>query len=255
VELDTDGSPFGFRGADQESSADAVQIVDPAAALSLSTVLIPGPTNVVGAPKKEKTKQSKIAPNHGNAAKKNTGLAVQGAETAELKNAKFKGEEIRPSEKEITPATNAAEALSLASSAQNTIASINQVINVFSEPHTASERFWTVIGGLKSMADVSRGVLEKYNVGQGVSSTLLQSIPGLGLAIGVVSLADTLLNKVKPLCEARRKQEILLKAKIEAPALVGVAMVPVVMVCAITSKGVIHTSRLNRNKNLNFDIF
>ena len=46
-----------------------------------------------------------------------------------------------------------------------------------------------------------------------------------------------------------------LEAKIDAPAHVGEAMVPVVMVCAITSKGVIHTSRLNRNKNLTFDIF
>ncbi len=45
-----------------------------------------------------------------------------------------------------------------------------------------------------------------------------------------------------------------LEAKIDAPAHVCVAMVPVVMDCAI-SRGVIQTSRLNSKKNLTFDIF
>ena len=45
-----------------------------------------------------------------------------------------------------------------------------------------------------------------------------------------------------------------LEAKVDTPAHVGEAMVPVVMVCAM-SKGVIQTMKLKRKKNLPFDIF
>ena len=140
-------------------------------------------------------------------------MATQAAEIAGLNDAKLKYSEEHESIKTETGLSKTGEILSLASSAENTIASIHEVVEVFSKPNTADEKFWTVIKGLRAMADVTRSVIAKVETGSGVSTSLLQAIPGLGLAIAVVSLADTLINTVTPLCEARGKQKIVLEAK------------------------------------------
>ena len=103
------------------------------------------------------------------------------------------------------------EGFALISSTMNTISSIEKLWQVFSEPSTTEEKIWTVFGGLKAAADLSKSACEAAKA----SSTLaggvaLQVIPGLGLAISVMSFADNLMNTFLPLLKARKSEKVVL---------------------------------------------
>ena len=103
------------------------------------------------------------------------------------------------------------EGFALISSTMNTISSIEKLWQVFSEPSTTEEKIWTVFGGLKDATDLSKSACEAAKA----SSTLaggvaLQVIPGLGLAISVMSFADNLMNTFLPLLKARKSEKVVL---------------------------------------------
>lgn len=103
------------------------------------------------------------------------------------------------------------EGFALISSTMNTISSIQKLWEVFSEPSTTEEKIWTVFGGLKAATDLSKSACEAAKA----SSTLaggvaLQVIPGLGLAISVMSFADNLMNTFLPLLNARKSEKVVL---------------------------------------------
>jgi len=95
-----------------------------------------------------------------------------------------------------------AEGLALVSSSLNTISAISSLWDVFSEPSTTQEKGWAVFGALKSAADISKSACEAARASSTLVGGALAVIPGLGLAISVMSFADTLINTFRPLWTA-----------------------------------------------------
>ena len=95
-----------------------------------------------------------------------------------------------------------AEGLALVSSTLNTISAISSLWEVFSEPSTTQEKGWAVFGALKSAADISKSACEAAKAASTLAGGALAVIPGLGLAISVMSFADTLYNTFRPLWTA-----------------------------------------------------
>lgn len=95
-----------------------------------------------------------------------------------------------------------AEGLSLVSSTLNTISSITSLWDVFNEPSTTQDKGWAIFGALKSAADMSKSACEAAQAASTLYGGILAVIPGLGLAISVMSFADTLINTFRPLWTA-----------------------------------------------------
>ena len=95
-----------------------------------------------------------------------------------------------------------AEGLALVSSTLNTISSITSLWDVFNEPSTTQDKGWAVFGALKSAADMSKSACEAAKAASTLGGGVLAVIPGLGLAISVMSFADTLINTFRPLWTA-----------------------------------------------------
>ena len=95
-----------------------------------------------------------------------------------------------------------AEGLALVSSTLNTISSITSLWDVFNEPSTTQDKGWAIFGALKSAADLSKSACEAAKVASTLGGGVLAVIPGLGLAISVMSFADTLINTFRPLWTA-----------------------------------------------------
>ena len=95
-----------------------------------------------------------------------------------------------------------AEGLALVSSTLNTISAITSLWEVFSEPSTTQEKGWVVFGALKSAFDISKSACEAAKAAATLTGGALAVIPGLGLAISVMSFADTLINTFSPLWKA-----------------------------------------------------
>ncbi len=102
------------------------------------------------------------------------------------------------------------EGFALISSTMNTISSIEKLWQVFSEPSTTEEKVWTVFGGLKAAADLSKSACEAAKASATLGGAALQVIPGLGLAISVMSFADNLMNTFLPLLNARKSEKAVL---------------------------------------------
>jgi hypothetical protein len=98
------------------------------------------------------------------------------------------------------------EGFALISSTMNTISSIEKLWQVFSEPSTTEEKIWTVFGGLKAATDLSKSAVEASKA----ASIGAAVIPGLGLAISVMSFADNLMNTFLPLLKARKSEKVVL---------------------------------------------
>ena len=98
------------------------------------------------------------------------------------------------------------ESLALISSTMNTVSSIEKLWEVFSEPSTTEEKAWTVLGGLKAAADLSKSAFEVSKA----ASIGAAVIPGIGVAISVMSFADKLWNTFLPLLEARKSEKVVL---------------------------------------------
>jgi hypothetical protein len=73
---------------------------------------------------------------------------------------------------------------------------------VFNEPSTTQDKGWAVFGALKSAADLSKSACEAAKAASTLGGGVLAVIPGLGLAISVMSFADTLINTFRPLWTA-----------------------------------------------------
>lgn len=95
-----------------------------------------------------------------------------------------------------------AEGLALVSSTLNTISSITSLWDVFNEPSTTQDKGWAIFGALKSAADLSKSACEAAKAASTLGGGVLAVIPGLGLAISVMSFADTLINTFRPLWTA-----------------------------------------------------
>ena len=95
-----------------------------------------------------------------------------------------------------------AEGLALVSSTLNTISSITSLWDVFNEPSTTQDKGWAIFGALKSAADMSKSACEAAKAASTLGGGALAVIPGLGLAISVMSFADTLINTFRPLWTA-----------------------------------------------------
>ena len=109
------------------------------------------------------------------------------------------------------------DGLALISSTMNTVYSIQKLWEVFSEPSTTEEKVWTVFGGLKAAADLSKSAVEASKA----ASIGAAVIPGLGLAISVMSFADNLMNTFLPLLKARKSEKVVLdslRAKVAGTA-------------------------------------
>ena len=104
-----------------------------------------------------------------------------------------------------------AEGLALVSSTLNTISSITSLWDVFNEPSTAQEKGWAVFGALKSAADMSKSACEAAKAASTLGGGALAVIPGLGLAISVMSFADTLINTFRPLWTASGSTKVVLE--------------------------------------------
>ncbi len=98
------------------------------------------------------------------------------------------------------------DGFALISSTMNTISSIEKLWQVFSEPSTTEEKIWTVFGSLKAAADLSKSACEASKA----ASIGAAVIPGLGIAISVMSFADNLMNTFLPLLEARKSEKVVL---------------------------------------------
>lgn len=104
---------------------------------------------------------------------------------------------------EKTPeGVESAEGLALVSSTLNTISSITSLWDVFNEPSTTQDKGWAIFGALKSAADLSKSACEAAKAASTLGGGVLAVIPGLGLAISVMSFADTLINTFRPLWTA-----------------------------------------------------
>ena len=113
---------------------------------------------------------------------------------------------------EKTPdGVESAEGLALVSSTLNTISSITSLWEVFNEPSTAQEKGWAVFGALKSAADMSKSACEAAKAASTLGGGALAVIPGLGLAISVMSFADTLINTFRPLWTASGSTKAVLE--------------------------------------------
>jgi hypothetical protein len=73
---------------------------------------------------------------------------------------------------------------------------------VFNEPSTTQDKGWAIFGALKSAADMSKSACEAAKAASTLGGGALAVIPGLGLAISVMSFADTLINTFRPLWTA-----------------------------------------------------
>ena len=100
------------------------------------------------------------------------------------------------------------------------INSIKALWKVLAEPSTTEDKVWATIQAMKAAADLSKGAIETHGAATGALSTsALAAIPGLGLAVSVVSLADSLYNKLIPLWTSKRSEQKLLdKAREKAAA-------------------------------------
>ena len=136
----------------------------------------------------------------------------------------FKGSDWRPSgdiDVEDPEGFKHGEGFALISSTMNTISYIEKLWKVFSEPSTTEEKIWTVFGGMKSAADLSKSACEAAKASSTLGGAALQVIPGLGLAISVISFADTLMNTFLPLLKARKSEKVVLdslRAKVAGTA-------------------------------------
>ncbi len=113
------------------------------------------------------------------------------------------------------------EGFALISSTMNTISYIEKLWKVFSEPSTTEEKIWIVFGGMKAAADLSKSACEAAKASSTLGGAALQVIPGLGLAISVISFADTLMNTFLPLLKARKSEKVVLdslRAKVAGTA-------------------------------------
>lgn len=113
-----------------------------------------------------------------------------------------------------------AEGLALVSSTLNTISSITSLWDVFNEPSTAQDKGWAVFGALKSAADMSKSACEAAKAASTLGGGALAVIPGLGLAISVMSFADTLINTFRPLWTASGSTKAVLE-KLKAQNVTG----------------------------------
>ena len=104
-----------------------------------------------------------------------------------------------------------AEGLALVSSTLNTISSITSLWEVFNEPSTTQDKGWAVFGALKSAADLSKSACEAAKAASTLGGGALAVIPGLGLAISVMSFADTLINTFRPLWTASGSTKTVLE--------------------------------------------
>lgn len=98
------------------------------------------------------------------------------------------------------------DGFALISSTMNTVSSIQKLWEVFSEPSTTEDKVWTIFGGLKAAADLSKSACEASKA----ASIGAAVIPGIGVAISVMSFADKLLNTFRPLLEARKSEKVVL---------------------------------------------
>ena len=113
---------------------------------------------------------------------------------------------------EKTPdGVESAEGLALVSSTLNTISSITSLWEVFNEPSTTQDKGWAIFGALKSAADMSKSACEAAKAASTLGGGALAVIPGLGLAISVMSFADTLINTFRPLWTASGSTKAVLE--------------------------------------------
>jgi hypothetical protein len=91
------------------------------------------------------------------------------------------------------------------------INSIKALWKVLAEPSTTEDKVWATIQAMKAAADLSKGAIEMHGAATGALTTsALAAIPGLGLAVSVVSLADSLFNKLVPLWKSKSSEQKLL---------------------------------------------
>jgi len=98
------------------------------------------------------------------------------------------------------------EGLGLLSSTLNTISAIDSLWEAFNEPSTTEEKGWVVFGALKAALDLSKSACEAAKAVSTLAGGALAVIPGLGLAVSVMSFADTLLNTLQPLWAVRKSE-------------------------------------------------
>ncbi|MEY2975501.1 MAG: hypothetical protein RIR49_1921 [Actinomycetota bacterium] len=91
------------------------------------------------------------------------------------------------------------------------VSAIKDLWKVLSEPSTTEDKVWKTILAMKASADLAKGAIETHGAVTGaLSSSALAAIPGLGLAISVVGLADSLFNKLVPLWKSKESEQKLL---------------------------------------------
>lgn len=99
----------------------------------------------------------------------------------------------------------------IVNSSVGVINAIKALWKVLAEPSTTEDKVWSTINAMKASADLAKGAIETHGAVTGaLTSSALAAIPGLGLAVSVVSLADSLFNKLVPLWKSKVSEQALL---------------------------------------------
>lgn len=96
------------------------------------------------------------------------------------------------------------------------VQSLKELYGAFDQPTTTKEKVWKILGALKAGADSSKSAINMAGAAAGgFTAAAAGAIPGLGLAVSVMSFVDSLLNKLYPLWSANRAESTLLE-KVQA---------------------------------------
>ena len=107
-----------------------------------------------------------------------------------------------------------AEGLALISSSLNTASAVADLFEAFqtSTQATVKDRVAASFGAVKAATDMSKSVCESVQAASALSEKLaLSLLPGLGLAVSLMSLADNVYNTLLPLMTARNQTSKVLQ--------------------------------------------
>ena len=112
---------------------------------------------------------------------------------------------------EAGDSVEAGNVINVVNTSVGVINAIKALWKVLAEPSTTDEKVWATIQAMKAAADLSKSAIETHGAATGALTTsALAAIPGLGLAVSVVSLADNLFNKLIPLWKSKGSEQKLL---------------------------------------------
>lgn len=89
---------------------------------------------------------------------------------------------------------------------------IHEVIRNFNEPTTTKEKVVAGLSAVKAASDAAKTTLNAVGAASGSLSTAAAgAIPGLGVVVSTISLADSLFNKLMPLWTSKNAEEKVLE--------------------------------------------